>query len=147
MVRYALAFIFPFMFASCAAAPKSEERSPANDGRLAIRQSGESCRLNLDGDTRLDKVVIKLVDGKRMADITLTSGAPSHREELSSLQFVKCVSNQEPGVPVRGTDETEKAVSIPLMNDYLRVEKEESSAKLVYFDPNSKTYRAIFQAD
>ncbi len=134
-------------FSACAARPPRGDHQP-NDGRTAIRLSGESCRLDLDGDSEPDSVEINVVRGKRTAKIELTRpGAQPHFEELSTLQHVECVSNQEPGVPVRGTDESEKAVSVPIMNDYLRFEKAQSSAKLMYFDGTSQIYRSIYQAD
>ncbi len=148
LFRAPIAALCLLTLTACASRTTTEEREPANGGRLAIRQTGESCHLNLDGDTEPDTVEISLVQGKRTVTIALSlDGSHPHVEELSARQYVECVSNQEPGVPVRGTDETEKAVSVPIMHDYLRFEKAQSSAKLMYFDGSSKTYRAIYQAD
>lgn len=148
MPRTPIATLCLLTLTACASQTSRDERKPADDGRTAIRQSGESCRLNLDGDTKPDTVEIGLVQGKRAVTIALTlDGELPHVEELTARQYIECVNNQEPGVPVRGTDETEKAVSVSIMNDYLRFEKAQSSAKLMYFDGSSKTYRAIYQAD
>ena len=141
------------LVSSCATVKPGSSRGPANaDAPSRISRDGESCQVDLDGNNVSEKVEIGNLFGKRVLFIMHpeagTAPARFFVEELRSNQAVDCIVNMEPGVPFRGTDETQKAVSVPLQTDYLKVESDlNREVRFLYYDAKLAAYKTLWRAD
>lgn len=144
----ALAFAV-FAFSSCAVT-KSNRGPAAVEGKVQLTREGDSCQLNLDGDKETDTVEIGQLHGRRVAIIVQPKPSGTAQftvEELTPGQDVVCITNNEPGTPFQGTDESQKAIRVNLPADYIRIGKPSSEARFVYYDASESKYRSIFRGD
>jgi hypothetical protein len=153
MIQYLVLLGLTILFCACSTISKYAVRGPTSvNGVTHISKEGETCEVDLDGDARTEKVEISKAFGERVLVIMHPAPAKGKAakyfvEGLLSGQSVACIANDEPGAPFRGTDETEKAVSIPMRADYLKVETPEKDARFLYFDSTVATYKNLWRAD
>jgi hypothetical protein len=139
-------------FSSCSTIADYTNRGPASlAGVTHIQKVGESCEVDLDGDNQPEKIEISKAFGSRVLIILKTAGAGTEAkyftEALTDSQTVDCIANSEPGFKFAGTDETERAISISMKADYLKVKTPEKGSRFVYFDSPSSSYKHIWRAD
>ncbi len=107
--------------------------------------------MDLDGDAQADKVQIGILFGKQVVTIMHQEEpgkAPKFFvEELKTGQAVDCIVNLEPGVSFQGTDDTQKAVSVPLRADYLKVATPQKDTRFMYYDASASSYRSLWRAN
>ncbi len=153
MIQYLVLLGLTICLCACSTISKYATRGPSSvNGVTKIAKEGEACEVDLDGDARAEKVEIGKAFGERVLVIMHPpaikgKAAKYFVESLSTSQSVACIANEEPGAPFRGTDEAEKAVSIPMRADYLKVETPEKDARFLYFDATVASYKNLWRAD